>query len=626
MKKTFTILFIVFLFSTRVAAQDNGSIQSIQVVPADTTVSVGDSIQFNSVVTDTGGTVIDSTVTWSVVGDVGTITENGKFTAMAAGSGYVAAQIGDISDSASVTVTAAEEPVAGGRVGSVEITPSSQTVSVGDSIQFNAEVKDTAGAEVDTTVIFSVGNTDIGAIDENGLFIAAAVGTTDVIASLGDIADTSVVIVTEEVPPVEPGLNTVEFIRVLPNGQSTRFGKSVTEGESKTLGGLPSPLNVLNGGKLEFPENSLVEDITLTIKLPGFAVVEDTNVTFGDSIVAAVTFEVSVNDSVISPYTFETPLVLTLPFKRGLLNNLGIDPMDLGMFFVTPSGALDSSGITDIVVDSSVNTITGTISHFSDVGIASKSSSQMPLRPVTSIPVGGGRIDLSNVPGLINLRLNRLFVDIPSGAVRASVNLQINVPTMVPVEKAALQAVEFTIEGHTGQFDFDTPVTIGIPYPETVTNEAALKVAEWDPTSEQWNPIDLVESIVADTAANIISAQVNHFSIYGVVEEEQITFVKEISAAAIPVNFDIFQNYPNPFNPETKIKYQLPKTTMAAVKIFNILGQEVRTLVDKEQQLGTYELIWNGKNNLGYPVSSGVYFYQLKTKDFIKTKKMMLIR
>ena len=105
------------------------------------------------------------------------------------------------------------------------------------------------------------------------------------------------------------------------------------------------------------------------------------------------------------------------------------------------------------------------------------------------------------------------------------------------------------------------------------------------------------------------------------------TRVGEIDKKNIFVkDFHLKQNYPNPLNPETNIIYQIPKTTRVIIKIYNILGQEVRTLVDKIQSIGRYELRWDGKNTLGRTVDSGVYFYQLKTKDFIETKKMILIK
>ncbi len=161
-------------------------------------------------------------------------------------------------------------------------------------------------------------------------------GTTQVTATIGEISDTASVIMSSDAPPAEGSGFTVAFSRVKSDGKITKFGKTVQEGETKTLGGIPHPLNFLNGGKLFFPENSLSEDITISIKLPEFAKDkgDKEDVDFGDSIAVAVTFEVSVNDSVISPYAFGVPLELNLPYKKGLLDKLGIDPLDLGMFFI----------------------------------------------------------------------------------------------------------------------------------------------------------------------------------------------------------------------------------------------------------------------------------------------------
>ncbi|MFC1732977.1 putative Ig domain-containing protein, partial [candidate division KSB1 bacterium] len=169
-----------------------------------------------------------------------------------------------------------------------------------------------------------------------------------------------------------PEVNTIDFLRALADGNTTQFGSTINEGETKTLGGMPSPLNFLNGGKLTFPENSLSDDITITIKLPEFANTQGKDVTFGDNVVAAVTFEVSVDGQVVSPYVFDIPLELTLPFKKGLLNNLGIDPLDLGMFFVTAEGELLSGGITDVSIDSKGNKITANVAHFSDIAVGSE--------------------------------------------------------------------------------------------------------------------------------------------------------------------------------------------------------------------------------------------------------------
>jgi hypothetical protein len=86
------------------------------------------------------------------------------------------------------------------------------------------------------------------------------------------------------------------------------------------------------------------------------------------------------------------------------------------------------------------------------------------------------------------------------------------------------------------------------------------------------------------------------------------------------------QNYPNPFNPSTTIKYSVKNNTHVSLKIYNVAGQLVHTLVDSDKNAGAYTETWDGRGNSGNPVSSGVYFYKLVTKDFSMTKKMVLLK
>jgi hypothetical protein len=104
-----------------------------------------------------------------------------------------------------------------------------------------------------------------------------------------------------------------------------------------------------------------------------------------------------------------------------------------------------------------------------------------------------------------------------------------------------------------------------------------------------------------------------------------ISSVEEITDG-VPRIFNLKQNYPNPFNPETMIQYELPKPSRVVLKIYNILGQEVKTLINTEQPAGSYSVKWNGRNESGYSVAPGIYFYHLKAGEFEKTLKMMLIK
>jgi len=88
-----------------------------------------------------------------------------------------------------------------------------------------------------------------------------------------------------------------------------------------------------------------------------------------------------------------------------------------------------------------------------------------------------------------------------------------------------------------------------------------------------------------------------------------------------PSSFSLLQNYPNPFNPSTVIRYTIPETGFVKLKILNILGQEIRTLVNATQTAGEYKITFNAQN-----LSAGVYFYRLETGTFTQTKKLILLK
>jgi hypothetical protein len=101
------------------------------------------------------------------------------------------------------------------------------------------------------------------------------------------------------------------------------------------------------------------------------------------------------------------------------------------------------------------------------------------------------------------------------------------------------------------------------------------------------------------------------------------------SPDAVPLDYMLYQNYPNPFNPETKIQYSLPKKSIVTLKVYDVLGNEISTLVNEEKHRGTYNISFTGSN-----LSSGVYFYQIRAIDsatdsgesFVQTKKMMFVK
>ena len=96
--------------------------------------------------------------------------------------------------------------------------------------------------------------------------------------------------------------------------------------------------------------------------------------------------------------------------------------------------------------------------------------------------------------------------------------------------------------------------------------------------------------------------------------------------ANIPDKFQLFQNFPNPFNPSTRIRYDLPQSSSVRLKIYNLLGEEVRTLVNQFQSAGSYEIEWDARDNAGVKVPTGIYIYQLRGEGVVGIRKMVLLR
>ena len=94
----------------------------------------------------------------------------------------------------------------------------------------------------------------------------------------------------------------------------------------------------------------------------------------------------------------------------------------------------------------------------------------------------------------------------------------------------------------------------------------------------------------------------------------------------VPVEFALHENYPNPFNPTTTLRFDLPEVSDITLTIYNMLGQKVRTFNYQNTSAGYHSVTWDATNDYGDPVGAGVYLYQLQTKDFVKTRKMVLLK
>jgi len=114
----------------------------------------------------------------------------------------------------------------------------------------------------------------------------------------------------------------------------------------------------------------------------------------------------------------------------------------------------------------------------------------------------------------------------------------------------------------------------------------------------------------------------------GLIYGDTTTVGLEDEETPIATTFNLEQNYPNPFNPSTVISYRLPVTSNVTLKVYDVLGNEIATLVNEEKPAGEYEVEFNAASHSGnvWNLTSGVYFYQLRTGDFIQTRKMVYLK
>ena len=177
-------------------------------------------------------------------------------------------------------------------------------------------------------------------------------------------------------------------------------------------------------------------------------------------------------------------------------------------------------------------------------------------------------------------------VDAASGEILAVPDIQ-QVKKDVPPDKHDNKSLSFTLPGSREIF-----LRVGLALPEDV----AIKQS-------------LVEVFYENSESDPAKASVNPTPV-----------------ELLPAVFELSQNYPNPFNPSTTIAFSLPQASPVTLSIYDINGRKVQTLVDNAVPAGNHEVVWDGRDKNGAEVSSGIYFYRIQAKNFVKEQKMILMR
>jgi len=163
----------------------------------------------------------------------------------------------------------------------------------------------------------------------------------------------------------------------------------------------------------------------------------------------------------------------------------------------------------------------------------------------------------------------------------------------------------------------------GHPHPEVIERLEAVPSVIYQTEDGDGNVVDGDITIKVCSDSFWVNGD-GYATSVGVEEDEQ--------TGVIPKGFGLLQNYPNPFNSSTTICYTIPdrdregRPHRTTLKVYNILGQEVGALVGEKQSAGYYQVLWNGRDNSGKDISSGIYFYRLQVGDFVQTRKMVVLK
>ncbi|MCF7885612.1 MAG: T9SS type A sorting domain-containing protein [Candidatus Marinimicrobia bacterium] len=464
---------------------DDDQFAEIQIYPRTKKITLGDTIQYNINYIDSNEVKTDTVANLKVKPDsLGTTVDNHLFIAESEGEGHIIAQLDTLTDTLEIEIERGEEQEKDNEneenynlQNRLILSPQDTIVNVGSVIDFQIKYQ-SENSLVDTTAEeWEMEGMNIGELT-NGKLTTDTTGFALIRAKLSENVGTAIVIVEDaEGDSVN---NTIQITRPHMNPmQDFRVVKELQEGEIWRIGGFPHPLNVYNGGAIYFPKGSLDEDIRIHISLPDFVNISPDTVEFGPhNILTGINFEVYVNDTLSEPYHFNTPLIVGMVYKRGLLRNLNIDPETLGLYFANTED----------------------------------------------------------------------------------------------------DSVEFDSTG--------------------------------------------IKNTIHSYYRNLIFSNVEHFSTLVVRGSESITELQNAAdEKTLPNSIQLHQNYPNPFNPVTNIKYDIPSEMKVRLDVYNILGQKVRTFVNKEQKAGSYRVQWKAGN-----LPSGIYMIRLNAGQHITVKRALLIK
>ncbi|TET24241.1 MAG: T9SS type A sorting domain-containing protein, partial [Candidatus Cloacimonadota bacterium] len=159
----------------------------------------------------------------------------------------------------------------------------------------------------------------------------------------------------------------------------------------------------------------------------------------------------------------------------------------------------------------------------------------------------------------------------------------------------------------------------------TLLNDLDTLLATMDTSTVEYKQAKFNHEFVSADGSHGVHNHTYAESLLVITINELLGIVESPTNSGIPVVFRVFQNYPNPFARKTEIKYALPKDRRVTLYVYDLAGRVIRKLMDAEQKAGFYSISWDGRDNLGRRVTTGVYFYRLDAGEFCAKRKLVVL-
>ena len=341
---------------------------------------------------------------------------------------------------------------------------------------------------------------------------------------------------------------------------------------------------------------------------------------------------------------------LTYVANDGMVNS------NLGMVLITVTNTNDapyvSQAMSDIEVDEDANdlsllingvfddadiiindtlTITA-ISLNTDLIITGSDSNAVPF--ISFIPNANGETDVvitaTDLEGLFVNDTVHVMVNAVNDAPSAFELLQVDSLISITSENIATGMAHFEWTASSDVDGDDIQYTFGWVQPgawyggDSITNATSIDMSYqevYDMITTQSDTTSWWWYVEATDGVDTTGASPDSLTI-----QWDISDMLSIDDDLMPLSFALHQNYPNPFNPTTTLQYDLPEDAQVKIMIYDLMGREVKTLVNNQQTAGFKSIIWNASNNLGQPVSAGMYLYRISAGEFHSVKKMVLLK